>query len=80
MPNGTLDDMCKYITSDPVLDFGAPSWYLTSQCKPDVQAGLKTGGETEWETYVRECVGIKDIAAEPDRKTYYEKAISALGG
>ena len=77
LSNETLTDMCSYITSDPNLDFGAAAWYLRSQCSPTVQSALKTGGETGWESYMKDCVKV-DVSAEPDRKTSYEAAVAAL--
>ncbi|MCJ1324529.1 hypothetical protein MMC10_001191 [Thelotrema lepadinum] len=77
--NSTLDDMCHYLTSDPVLDFGAPSWYLTSVCSPDIQSGLKTGGQTEWAAYMKLCVGVDtSLPDEAGRIPYYTAAINAL--
>ena len=64
------------LRSNDNYDFGSASWYLTTQCTPDIRSGLRSGSEVGWSAYITSCV---QTTPTDDRKAYWVKAKQALG-
>ncbi|KAF7514214.1 hypothetical protein GJ744_004539 [Endocarpon pusillum] len=68
-----LGEVLKLVLPDE-FSFNSAAWFLRTQCSPDIQEGLKNGGEEGWAKYIKECVGTDP---EP-RKADWQAAVNAL--
>lgn len=71
-PSAVLD----LLLSDESYDFGSGAWFLTTQCSPEVRGALQSGSESGWEMYITGCVGT---SVTEDRRSYWDRAVQALG-
>ncbi|KAL4801679.1 hypothetical protein BDV18DRAFT_148545 [Aspergillus unguis] len=71
-PGAVLD----LLLEDSSVDFGSGAWFLTTQCEDSVREGLKSGSEDGWKGFITGCVGTE---ANDQRKSYWQKAVEALG-
>lgn len=64
------------LRANEAFDFGSGAWFLTTQCTADVRAALQKGDQAGWERYISDCVGT---SVTDERKSYWERAVQALG-
>ncbi|KAJ5719628.1 hypothetical protein N7493_007206 [Penicillium malachiteum] len=69
-------DLLDLLRDNEVYDFGSGAWFLTTQCSADIRTALKAGTESGWSNFITQCVGTD---ASSDRKSYWQKAVKALG-
>lgn len=48
--------------ADDEKSFGSAAWYLTTQCKPDVRAGLVAETVDGWHNFLTQCIGTTAAA------------------
>lgn len=59
-------------------EWGAASWFLTTQCSASVRSGLQAGAsKAAYEAFLTSCVGTTVTDA---REAYWTAAVTALGG
>ena len=71
-----MNNMRALLTGSDTYDFASAAWFLTTQCSPDVRAGLKSGSLAGWQVYLSECVGTRPTS---DRQAIWSTAITVLG-
>jgi hypothetical protein len=64
------------LVMDDKYNFGAPAWFLTSQC-PDAKRQLATDAEGGWAAFMT-CAGVS-VTEEPERTTYWTAAKKEFG-
>ncbi|KAJ5453856.1 uncharacterized protein N7458_004812 [Penicillium daleae] len=69
-------DLLDLLRANEAFDFGSGAWFLTTQCTADVRAALQKGDQAGWERYISDCVGT---SVTDERKSYWERAVQALG-
>ena len=71
-----LNNIRALLTSNDTYDFASAAWFLTTQCSPDVRAGLQSGSLAGWQVYLTECIGT---TATSGRQAIWSTAITVFG-
>lgn len=69
-PAATLD-----LVNTDLFSFASASWFLTTQCSPEIRKGLAEGTQAGWSSYLTQCVAT---TATNDRTQIWDK-VKALG-
>lgn len=72
---GDVDKVLDLLLTEDAWDFGSASWFLTTQCTPEVRSALQQGTQEGWEQYITQCVGT---TVSDERKVYWDKAMEVL--
>lgn len=72
---GNVGQILDLLLANEEYDFRSGAWFLTTQCKEDMQEQLQSRTEEGWEAYIIEYVGTD---ANAERKGYWQRAVKAL--
>lgn len=64
------------VIQSPGGEWGAASWFLTTQCTADVRKGLQSGSQDGFNSFMTTCVGT---TMTDDRLKYWTAATTAFG-
>ncbi|TRM65589.1 hypothetical protein BD626DRAFT_489245 [Schizophyllum amplum] len=72
--SGAEDGVLELVSPDE-YSFASAAWFITSQCTDAVRAGVQSGEQAGWETYLTDCIGT---SVDQGRIDYWTKAKAAL--
>jgi len=72
-----LNAVLALVNSDDEKSFGSAPWFLTTQCTPEVRAGLVAETVDGWHNFLTECVGT---TLDPARDTPWVAAKQVMLG
>lgn len=75
--NAGLDAVLALANADDEKSFGSAAWFLTTQCTPQIRAGLVSEETAGWHSFLTECVGT---TAAPERDTPWLAAKQIING
>jgi hypothetical protein len=64
------------LVSDDEYSFASASWFLATQCTPEVRQQLATGSVEGWKNYLTNCVGTTDTE---ERDVVWRATVAAMG-
>lgn len=72
-----LNAVLALANSDDEKSFGSAAWFLTTQCTPQIRAGLVAETTEGWHNFLTQCVGTTDV---PERDTPWVAAKQIMLG
>lgn len=75
--DAALNAVLALVNSDDEKSFGSAAWFLSSQCTPEVRAGLAAETVDGWHNFLTACVGT---TAAPERDNSWVAAKQIMLG